>query len=78
MFRHMMTSTALAAGLMLGTPLMAQDDPSAKTVVATVGDTEITLGHMLALRAGLPQQYDQIPPEVLFKGVLDQLVQQTL
>ena len=50
MFRHMMTSTALAAGLMLGTPLMAQDDPSAKTVVATVGDTEITLGHMLALR----------------------------
>jgi len=78
MFRHMMTSTALAAGLMMGAPLLAQDTPTAKTVVATVGDTEITLGHMLALRAGLPQQYDQIPPEVLFKGVLDQLVQQTL
>jgi peptidyl-prolyl cis-trans isomerase C len=78
MFRYLMTSTALAAGLMLGTPLLAQDEPSAGTVVATVGDTEITLGHMLALRAGLPQQYDQVPPEVLFKGVLDQLVQQTL
>src|SRR6056297_53285 len=78
MFPHMMTSTALAAGLMMGAPLLAQDTPTAKTVVATVGDTEITLGHMLALRAGLPQQYDQIPPEVLFKGVLDQLVQQHL
>ncbi|MGX0875360.1 peptidyl-prolyl cis-trans isomerase C [Roseovarius sp. MBR-154] len=78
MFRYLMTSTALVAGLALSTPLVAQDTPSAETVVATVGDTEITLGHMLALRAGLPQQYDQVPPEVLFKGVLDQLVQQTL
>ncbi|MEQ8899787.1 MAG: peptidylprolyl isomerase [Roseovarius sp.] len=78
MFRHMMTSTALVAGLMMGAPLLAQDTPAAETVVATVGDTEITLGHMLSLRAGLPQQYDQVPPEALFKGVLDQLVQQTL
>jgi len=78
MFRYLMTSTALVAGLVLSTPLLAQDDPSAETVVATVGETEITLGHMLSLRAGLPQQYDQVPPEVLFKGVLDQLVQQTL
>lgn len=78
MFRYLMTSTALVAGLALSTPLVAQDTPTAETVVATVGDTEITLGHMLALRAGLPQQYDQVPPEVLFKGVLDQLVQQTL
>ncbi|HKL46055.1 MAG TPA: peptidylprolyl isomerase [Roseovarius sp.] len=73
-----MTSTALTAGLVLSTPLLAQDAPSAEMIVATVGETEITLGHMLSLRAGLPQQYDQVPPEVLFKGVLDQLVQQTL
>jgi len=78
MFRHLMTSTALTAGLVLSTPLLAQDAPSAEMIVATVGETEITLGHMLSLRAGLPQQYDQVPPEVLFKGVLDQLVQQTL
>jgi len=78
MFRHLMTSTALTAGLVLSTPLLAQDEPSAEMIVATVGETEITLGHMLSLRAGLPQQYDQVPPEVLFKGVLDQLVQQTL
>jgi peptidyl-prolyl cis-trans isomerase C len=33
---------------------------------------------MLAVRAALPAQYDQVPPEVLFKGVLDQLIQQEL
>ena len=40
--------------------------------------TEITLGHMLVLRQRLPQQYQQLPPDVLFNGILDQLVQQTL
>src|SRR6056297_371502 len=78
MFRHMMTSTALAAGLMMGAPLLAQDTPTADTVMATVGDTEITLGHMLSLRAGLPQQYDQVPAETMFAGVLNQLIQQEL
>ena len=41
--------------------------------MATVGETEITLGHMIALRVTLPEQYNQIPP-TLFKGVLDQLI----
>ncbi|MAU53479.1 MAG: peptidylprolyl isomerase [Roseovarius sp.] len=77
MFRQFLSSVAVAA-LSLGAPAMAQDTPALDTVMATVGDTEITLGHMLALRAGLPEQYDQLPPEVLFKGVLDQLVQQNL
>lgn len=77
MFRQFLSSVAVAA-LSLGAPAMAQDTPALDTVMATVGDTEITLGHMLALRAGLPEQYDQLPPEVLFKGVLDQLVQQSL
>jgi peptidyl-prolyl cis-trans isomerase C len=43
-----------------------------------VNGTDITLGHMIALRSGLPQQYAQLPPEVLFNGILEQLVQQTL
>lgn len=77
MFRQFLSSVAVAT-LSLGAPAMAQDTPALDTVMATVGDTEITLGHMLALRAGLPEQYDQLPPEVLFKGVLDQLVQQSL
>jgi peptidyl-prolyl cis-trans isomerase C len=47
-------------------------------VVATVNDTEITLGHMLVLRAGLPDQFAQLPADLLYSGILDQLVQQTL
>jgi peptidyl-prolyl cis-trans isomerase C len=73
-----LASTALCAGLALGVGAHAQDTTSAERVVATVGETEITLGHMLALRRVLPEQYDQISPEVLFSAVLDQLVQQTL
>ena len=46
------------------------------TVVATVNGTDITLGHMAILRAGLPQQYQQLPPETLFDGILEQLIQQ--
>lgn len=49
-----------------------------ETVVATVNGVDVTLGQMIMLRAALPQQYNQLPPEVLFKGILDQLVQQIL
>ncbi|MFO7757694.1 MAG: peptidylprolyl isomerase [Roseovarius sp.] len=73
-----LASTALCAGLLLGGAAQAQDETSPDKVVATIGDTEITLGHMLALRDGLPEQYDEVPPEVLFDAVLNQLVQQTL
>ena len=67
---------ALAGGFALGlaaAPLAAQD---ADTVVATVGDTEITIGHMIVARQTLPRQYQQLPDEVLFPGLLDQLIQQ--
>ena len=50
----------------------------ASDVVATVGDTEITLGEMIITRAQLPPQYAQFPEEVLFEGTLDQLIQQQL
>lgn len=65
----------LAAGLAL--PVWAEDAPTADTVVATVNGTAITLGHMIVAREALPEQYKALPPDVLFKGVLDQLVQQT-
>ncbi|WP_386679419.1 peptidylprolyl isomerase [Loktanella sp. R86503] len=51
-------------------------DPAA--VVATVDGTEITLGQMIIARSQLPQQYDQFPADVIFEGVLDQIVQQQL
>mgnify|MGYP005847944529 CR=1 FL=1 len=78
MLCRFLVSTALCAGLALGAPLQAQNAASADTVVATVGETEITLGHMLVLRSGLPEQYDQVPTDALFEAVLDQLVRQTL
>ncbi|MFZ5963108.1 peptidylprolyl isomerase [Thalassococcus sp. BH17M4-6] len=71
-----------ATALMLALPVQAQDStdtatPGADTVVATVNGTEITLGHMLMVRAGLPEQYQQLPADVLWNGIMDQLVQQT-
>ena len=47
-------------------------------VLATVNGTGITLAHVIAVRQQLPRQYDQFPAAVLFQGVLDQLIQQTL
>ncbi len=66
---------ALGMGLLAG-PTLAED-LTAATVVATVNGKEITLGQMIATRAGLPAQYQTLPDDVLFKGILDQLVQQT-
>jgi len=71
-------ATAFLTSLAAAAPASAQDAPRIDTVMATVGETEITLGHMLALRATLPEEYNQIPADVLFRGVLDQLVQQEL
>ncbi|MEM0948791.1 MAG: peptidylprolyl isomerase [Pseudomonadota bacterium] len=69
-------SATCAVALMMALPSHAQDT-TADTVVATVNGTDITLGHMIAARARLPQEYTQLPPDVLFQGILDQLIQQT-
>jgi peptidyl-prolyl cis-trans isomerase C len=68
---------ASVASLALATGAFAQDKPyDAETVLATVNGTEITLGHVIALRDRLPQQYQELPDDVLFKGLIDQLVDQ--
>ena len=64
----------LGLAMTLAMPAKAQD---ASTVVATVNGTEITIGHMIVARASLPQQYQELPDEVLFTGILDQLIQQS-
>lgn len=56
-------------------PAAAQD---ADTVVATVNGTEITLGQMIMARTTLPEQYQALPDEVLFNGILDQIIQQSV
>jgi peptidyl-prolyl cis-trans isomerase C len=63
-----------AAGLTL--PAMADEAPNPETVVARVNGDEITLGHMIVAHAGLPQQYQQLPADVLYNAILDQLIQQ--
>lgn len=65
----------LALGLGFALPAVAQD-PTATTVLATVNGVEITLGDLIVTRDGLPDQYKALPDDVLFKGLLDQLVQQ--
>lgn len=70
----MFTATILA----LPATASAEGHASADMVVATVNGTDITLGHMIVLKQRLPAQYQQLPPDVLFDGILDQLVQQTL
>ncbi len=68
-------SAAIAAALFLGTQAFAQD-VTADTVVATVNGTDITVGHMIVARASLPEQYQQLPDDVLFEGLLEQMIQQ--
>ena len=79
MHRFAMAALAGPLCLVLALPAQAQTEPApvtADTVVATVNGTDITLGHMLVLRARLPQQYQSLPPEALFSGILEQLIQQ--
>ncbi|SLN21275.1 putative parvulin-type peptidyl-prolyl cis-trans isomerase precursor [Roseivivax jejudonensis] len=51
-------------------------DAALDTVIASVNGQDILLGHMLMVRSGLPEQYQQLPNDVLWEGILDQLVQQ--
>jgi peptidyl-prolyl cis-trans isomerase C len=67
----------LAMVAVLGLPGVLYADPSAETVIARVNGEEITLGHLIVARATLPEQYQQLPSDVLFGAILDQLVQQT-
>ena len=71
-------AAALAATLFLTPAAQAQDAADASQVLATVNGTEITLAHVIAVRADLPPQYDQFPVAVLFDAILEQLIQQTL
>lgn len=66
---------ALAVALMAA-PVLAEDAPNRDTVVAEVNGTPITLGHMIAMRETLPPQYQALEDQVLFDGILDQLIQQ--
>ncbi|WP_170571036.1 peptidylprolyl isomerase [Ruegeria atlantica] len=69
-------SLALAAVMAL--PLAAETKPDASAVVARVNGDEITLGHVIATAAALPEQFQQIEDDVLYELIIDQLIQQQL
>ncbi len=75
MTKHARLAPILAVMALLAAPAWAEGE-NASTVVATVNGTQITLGQMIALRETLPEQYQSLPDDVLFKGIMDQLVQQ--
>ncbi len=68
---------SIALSVALALPVNAED-VTAETVVATVNGVDITLGELIIARAQVPQQYQQLPADVLFSGILDQLIQQQM
>ena len=75
MKKRLLSLPVLGLVAAMALPAAAQD---ASTVVATVNGTDITVGHMIVARATLPPQFQELPDDVLFEGILEQLVQQTL
>jgi peptidyl-prolyl cis-trans isomerase C len=67
----------VALGALIALPTLAQDtEVESGTVLATVNGEEITVGHLITMLGMLPEQYQQLPDQVLFDGMLEQLVQQ--
>jgi len=75
MSRFMAFSRSVALTLTLAVPAHAEGETGA-TVVSTVNGVNITLGEMIALRETLAEQYQSLPDDVLFNGILEQLIQQ--
>ncbi len=73
--KSLLSGVAIAA--LIALPAVAQEaEVTAETVLATVNGEDITIGHLISMRELLPEQYQQLPDEVLFEGMLEQLVQQ--
>lgn len=68
---------ALVLCLVTSQPVFA-DEPTAATVVATVNGTEITLGNLIVARSKLPPEYQALPDDLVFGGILDQVIQQVV
>lgn len=75
-------STGESAGGSAARAETATAEPAAdygvETPLAEVDGAPITLGELIAVRRELPQQYQQLPDQVLYDGILEQLVDQYL
>ena len=57
-------------------PAWSNDHVNAETIVARVGKTDITLGHMIAMVQSLPEQQLQSPPGEIFDQILERIIRQ--
>ncbi|MEM9433552.1 MAG: peptidylprolyl isomerase [Pseudomonadota bacterium] len=64
-----------ALSLVLSTSFTASAQ-DADQVLAKIGEIEITLGNIIALKTRLPQNYQQIPNSELLDGIMEQLISQ--
>ena len=78
--RNLLAATAISAVMALTGTAIAQDSEpmTVDSIIATVDGTEITMGHVLVLHDQLPDEYKNLPADVLFNGIVSQLVEQTL
>jgi len=72
------TASSMIIAAICAFPAVAQDATSAKTVVASVDGTDITLGHLILAFDSLPDEYKSLPSDQLFQGLIEQMIQQTL
>ena len=56
----------------------SSEETSANTVLAEVNGKNITLGHIIAAVARLPQEYNDLEADYVLNGVLDQVVKQEI
>ena len=79
LFRTKMLASAAVFALTAGfAHADAHSEMTADTVVASVDGSDITLGQLIMLRSQLPAQYQQLPDDVIFNGLVEQLVNQQL
>ena len=78
---NMLPQHSIMIGTMLAIMLSWQanaQEPNLNTIVATVNDTTLTVGHVLDIKRRLPDQYKNLGSDVLFTNIVDQLVQQQI
>ena len=78
---NMLPQRSLMIATMLATMLSWQanaQEPNLNTIVATVNDTTLTVGHVLDIKRRLPDQYQNVGSDILFTNIVDQLVQQQI
>jgi peptidyl-prolyl cis-trans isomerase C len=84
--RHATAAVSVALSLVFCGPAIAQTATPApatetvdlSTVVARVGDKQVTLGELMAMRSQLPAQYQQVPLEAIYEPMLNRAIDQIL